>query len=94
MRINKVKPILIAAAIAVVLPLPATAQSLDQTHEVAWHPAGKTPAMTYRPRDRAPCTATTGHHQSGKTALPAAKTCVDAVAKVSTAPPANDAVAR
>jgi len=89
-----VKFVLIAAAAALILPLPALAQSLDQTHELVWHPAGKTPSMTYRQRDRAPCNATTGHHQSGKTAMPAAKTCVDAAAKVSTASPANDAVAR
>jgi hypothetical protein len=89
-----VKFVLIAAAAALVLPFPAAAQSLDQTHEPVWHPAGKTPAMVYRQRDRAPCTPTAGHHQSGKAAMPAAKTCPKTVATASTAPSADAAVAR
>jgi hypothetical protein len=89
-----VKFVPIAAAAMLVLPLPAVAQSLDQTHEPVWHPAGKTPAMVYRQRNRAPCTPAAGHHQSGKTAMPAAKTCPTTVATVSTAPSADAAVAR
>ncbi|MBW8841951.1 MAG: hypothetical protein JF608_09110 [Sphingomonadales bacterium] len=81
------KSVLIAVAAALVLPLPAAAQSLDETHELVWHPAGKTPAATYRMRDRAACTPNAGHHQSGKTAMPAKKTCGADVAK---APAASD----
>jgi len=81
-----VKSVLIAVAAVLVLPLPAAAQSLHETHEVVWHPSGKTPAATYRMRDRAPCTPSAGHHQSGKTAMPAKKTCGVDVAKAPAAP--------
>jgi hypothetical protein len=93
MRTDKVKSILIAAAIAVVLPLPAAAQSLDQTHELAWHPAGKTPAVIYRQRDRTNCVATAGHHQSGKSAMLAPRKCTTtAIAKSSAAPEGGEPV--
>lgn len=75
------KSVLIAVAAALVLPLPAAAQSLDETHELAWHPAGKTPAAIHRMRDRPACPPSAGHHQSGKTAMPAKKACVVEVAK-------------
>ena len=88
-----VKFVLIATAAALVLPLPAAAQSLNDTHELVWHPAGKTPSAIYRQRDRVACSPAAGHHQSGKTALPAAKTCV-ATAKAKTAPQADVATAR
>lgn len=81
------KFVLIAAAAALVLPLPAAAQSLNDSRELVWHPAGKMPSMIYRQRDRAPCSTTAGHHQSGKTAMPAAKKCAVQVAK---APAASD----
>ena len=93
MRINVVKSILIAAAVAVVLPLPAAAQSLDETHELVWHPAGKTPAVTYRQRDRTNCAATASHHQSGKSAMPAPRKCAaTAIAKSSGAPEGGEPV--
>ena len=78
---SNVKSVLIAVAAALVLPLPAAAQSLNDTHEVVWHPAGKTPAATYRMRDRPACTPNAGRHQSGKTAMPAKKICGVDVAK-------------
>lgn len=88
------KLVLIAAAAALVLPLPAVAQSLNDTHELVWHPAGKTPSMTYRQRDRAACVATPGHHQSGKTAMSAPGKCpAAAVAKIPAAPEGGEAVA-
>jgi hypothetical protein len=88
-----VKFVLIATAAALTLPIPAAAQSLDRTHEPVWHPAGKTPALVYRQRERAPCTTTTGHHQSGKAAMPAAKTCAVTLAAMP-ATPTDAAVAR
>lgn len=89
------KFVLIAVAAALVLPLPAAAQSLDETHELVWHPAGKTPAAIHRMRDRPACTPSAGHHQSGKTAMPAKKACIVEVAKVQTAPNSGEpAVAR
>lgn len=88
------KFVLLTTAVALVLPLPAVAQSLDQTHEPVWHPAGKTPAMVYRQRDRAPCTTTSSHHQSGKTAMPVTKTCPKTAAAASTALSPDAAVAR
>lgn len=75
------KSVLIAMAAVLVLPLPAAAQSLNETHEVVWHPAGKTPAAIHRMRDRPACTSSAGHHQSGKTAMPAKKACGVDVAK-------------
>ena len=79
------KSVLIAVAAALVLPLPVAAQSFNDTHEVVWHPAGKTPAAIHRMRDRPACTPSAGHHQSGKTVMPAKKACVSEVAKA----PAN-----
>ena len=83
---TNVKSVLIAVAAALVLPLPAAAQSLDETHEVVWHPAGKTPPPIHRMRDRPACTPSAGHHQSGKSAMPAKKACVAQVAKAPAAP--------
>lgn len=74
------KSVLIAVAAALALPLPASAQSLDETHELVWHPAGKTPAAIHRMRDRPACAPSAGHHQSGKTAMPAKKECATAAA--------------
>ena len=80
------KFVLIAVAAALVVPLPAAAQSLHETHELVWHPAGKTPAAIHRMRNRPACTPDTGHHQSGKTAMPAKKSCALEVAKTPAAP--------
>jgi hypothetical protein len=92
---SNVKSALIAVAAALVLPLPAAAQSLNETHELVWHPAGKTPAAIHRMRDRPVCTPSAGHHQSGKTAMPVAKTCAVEVAKAPATPRGGEpAVAR
>ena len=89
------KSVLIAVAAALVLPLPAAAQSLDETHELVWHPAGKTPAAIHRMRDRPACAPGAGHHQSGKTAMPAKKTCGVEIAKAAAATKGGEpAVAR
>ena len=80
------KFVLIAVATALVLPLPAAAQSLHETHELVWHPAGKTPAAIHRMRNRPACPPGAGHHQSGKMAMPAKKTCTLEVAKTPAAP--------
>lgn len=85
---------LIAVAAALALPLPVAAQSLDETHDLVWHPAGKTPAAIYRERGTPACKASTAHHQAGKGAMPAKRACA-VVATVPTAPIAADpAVAR
>jgi hypothetical protein len=91
---SNVKSVLIAAAAALILPLPAAAQSLNDTHEIVWHPAGKTPAATHRMRDRPACSPNAGHHQSGKTAMPAKKACVVEVAKAPAPTTADAAIAR
>ena len=49
----KLIPIVVAAAL--VFPVAASAQSLTDTHELVWHPSGKTPSMTYRLRDKPKC---------------------------------------
>ena len=89
------KSVLIAVAAALVMPLPAAAQSLDETHELVWHPAGKTPAAIHRMRDRPACAPSAGHHQSGKTAMPAKKSCGAEMAKAPAAPKGGElAIAR
>ena len=88
------KSVLIAAAVAVVLPLPAVAQSLNDTHETVWQPSGKTPAAVYRERGRPACAATVGHHQAGKTAMPAAKKCAVEATKASITAASEAGVAR
>ena len=88
------KFVLIAAAVALVLPLPAAAQSLNETHDLVWHPAGKTPAAIHRMRDRPACAPSAGHHQSGKMAMPAKKACVAEVAKAPAPTTADTAIAR
>jgi hypothetical protein len=45
-------------------------------------------------RDRAACTTSAGHHQSGKTAMPAKKACVVDVAKAPAPTTADAAIAR
>ncbi len=85
---------LIAVAAALSLPLPVAAQSLDETHDLVWHPAGKTPAATYRERGTPSCKAGAAHHQAGKGAMPAKRACV-VVTTVPAAPTAaQPAVAR
>lgn len=84
------KSVLIAVAATLILPLPAAAQSLHETHELVWHPSGKTPAATYRMRARPACTPGASHHQSGKTAMPMTKTCAVEVAKAPAAPKGSE----
>lgn len=79
-------PIAAALALALALPftapLPAAAQSLDETHHLVWHPSGKTPIAHYRPRGRTECAPTASHHaphhQAGKTMIGARAECVAA----------------
>ena len=60
-------------------PLPLAAQSLHETHDMRWTPAGKTPSVTWHYRGKDPArTAANCHaaaapvHLSGKTAMHAA----------------------
>jgi hypothetical protein len=59
-----------AAAISMaLLAVPATAQSLGDTHEMHWNQAGKVPAVHYRPVKK-PCIQQAAPiHLSGKTPL-------------------------
>ncbi|MBN8809310.1 MAG: hypothetical protein J0I47_13895 [Sphingomonas sp.] len=77
------KPILLLAALA--LPATAGAQSLPDTHELVWHPAGKTPAATYRPRERPACVEAATHHRAGRGQMTPPARCTVA-AKATTAP--------
>lgn len=61
----------ILLASAVLLPVPALAESLHDTHRQVSMPAGKTVAV-YRPIERSDCATTASHHQSGKMQLSAA----------------------
>lgn len=73
----------IIAVAALMMPMAANAQSLTDTHELVWHPAGKTPAATYRLRDKPKCAARSDDHRAGKGQYRAAKPC-----------PASDAAAK
>lgn len=61
-------------------PLPLAAQSLNETHDMRWAPAGKTPSVTYHYRGKnhartaANCrAAATPVHLAGKTTLHTAR---------------------
>lgn len=71
-------PLILVAAL---LPMPAMAQSLDQTHERIWFPTGKTPMLYYKPISRSACPTSTGRHQAGKMALQPPKRCEE-IAKI------------
>lgn len=74
------------ALAAVSATAPATAQSLSDTHEMRWAPAGKTtPLVSYHPLKRG-CHAAP-MHISGKTPhMIAAPACDKALAKTAHAP--------
>ncbi|MHA6720888.1 hypothetical protein ACX40Y_15755 [Sphingomonas sp. RS6] len=62
---------LVALALATtIVAMPAAAQSLHETHQRVWMPAGKSHVVTWRMRDRAP-TEARHHHQAGKGMMPA-----------------------
>jgi hypothetical protein len=73
-----VKLLPILAAVAVALPVAANAQSLKDTHDLVWHPSGKTPAATYRPRAKPACTQKFDQDAASKDADRAAGRCVAA----------------
>ena len=54
-------PLIVLAALTA-LPAAASAQSLTDTHERVWSPAGKTPAVHYRPLGAKACTTTRAAH--------------------------------
>lgn len=76
---------LISAALlsAAFLAAPATAQSLDETHERVWMPSGKAPMLIWRMRDRAEGVASNHHHQAGKGQMPVALRARDKAERVS-----------
>lgn len=53
--------LIMLAAIAA-LPAAASAQSLPDTHERVWSPAGKTPALHYRPLGAKACATARAAH--------------------------------
>lgn len=55
------------------LAVPATAQSLGDTHEMRWAPSGKLPAMTYHPLKRGCEQRAEPIHLAGKTPFHAPK---------------------
>lgn len=55
----------IALLSAALLAAPAAAQSLHETHERVWMPAGKSHVVAWRIKDRK-AEATQAHHQAGK----------------------------
>lgn len=83
----KIIPILAAAALAI--PAAATAQSLNETHVLVWHPSGKTPGATYVPRAKPVCIKTAAHHRAGKGQFLADKACPSTLANAATPTPAN-----
>jgi hypothetical protein len=73
------KSLSIALVAAAAFTVPAHAQSLTETHERVWHPAGKTPMLTYSLRNRPACTADAS--QAGNQASPAAGRCATAASR-------------
>lgn len=65
MRNVTVKLATIALLSATLLAAPAAAQSLHETHERVWMPAGKSHVVTWRMKGHKP-EAAQAHHQSGK----------------------------
>ena len=55
------------------LAVPATAQSLGDTHEMRWTPSGKLPAVTYHPLKRGCGQRAEPIHLAGKTQFHAPK---------------------
>jgi len=86
-----VKIIPILAALALFSPVAASAQSLNDTHILVWHPAGKAPIATWRMRAKTPCVARAVDHRTGKGPIVPAKNCPVETARLpATAPaPAN-----
>ncbi|WP_294330406.1 hypothetical protein [uncultured Sphingomonas sp.] len=65
MRNVTVKLATIALLSATLLAAPAAAQSLHETHERVWMPAGKSHGVTWRMKGHKP-RAAQAHHQAGK----------------------------
>jgi len=65
MRTSTVKLATIALLSATVVAAPAAAQSLHETHERVWMPAGKSHVVTWRMKGHK-AEATQAHHQAGK----------------------------
>jgi hypothetical protein len=79
-------PLLILAGL-VALPSMASAQSLTDTHERVWSPAGKTPAVHYRPLGKRACTAArSGAHPWHKGQAAAAPSCANSDSVATAAP--------
>lgn len=57
------------------LATPAAAQSLSDTHERIWMPAGKVPMVTWHPRERGSCPPAAAHHQAGKGQMTPVASC-------------------
>jgi len=68
---------------ALCIAAPAAAQSLEETHERVWMPAGKSQMLTWRMRDRPEGVAIAQHHQAGKGQMPVAIRAKDKVKQVS-----------
>lgn len=65
MRNATVKLAPIALVCATLVAAPAAAQSLHETHDRVWMPAGKSHVVTWRMKGHKPA-ATQAHHQAGK----------------------------
>lgn len=76
----------IIAALALTHPVAAQAQSVSNTHELVWYPAGKTPSSTYRPRDKATCATKRDDHRAGKGQPWSHKACPAVAEKPTPAP--------
>jgi hypothetical protein len=78
----------LALLTAFAVAMPAAAQSVADTHDLSWRPAGKTPHATYRPRE-ATCAAT-GRHLSGKMMFVPRGPCVEPRLASSPTSPSSD----
>jgi hypothetical protein len=71
-----VKPTVLITALALAIPAAATASS--ETHTLAWHPSGKTPAAIQQPRAKRHCVEAANHHRGSKGPLTPVVRCSEA----------------
>lgn len=75
------------AALALGLPTAGVAQASPETHALAWHPNGKTPAAIPQTRARKACVEAANHHKGSKGVMTPVVRCTNVeMAQVKVAP--------
>jgi hypothetical protein len=76
----------IFAAIALAIPAVAVAQATPDTHKLAWHPNGKTPAAIPHLRAKPNCVQAADHHKGAKGPVTPVVRCTNATELAQRAP--------